>query len=475
MPLTANAAGQITGAITIPANVPVGSKRVTFLGNQGSFGAARFIGEGTILTRNMRQLTTIETRFWDPLAQTFRLDQSRHVTAIDFWFTAKGSSSNKVVLEIRETEVGLPNAVTLAEGILQGSAITVGGWNKVALTRPVYLEAGVEYAMVLLTDDATHAVGLAELGKLDATVNQFVTSQPYTIGTLLKSSNASSWTPVQEADLAFRMYGAAFSASTRTVDLGTISAAAITSLARSGGTATATCNRPHGLTTGQKAVISGATQADYNGAFTVTVTSPTAFTYPVANNPATPASGTILMVPGDITDLVALAGVERVGAATDVEFIFTRPDGSEIRGAENARIALAETINVPLTLSAILRGNATQSPTLFAGTQALYGDIQETADYVTRAIPCAAGARVSCTFEALLPGGSIVTVEFQKADSTWQTVTLTSSSAVGDGWVEQVYTVANFAAGGTTTRARLTLSGSAAARPQLRQLRLVVI
>jgi hypothetical protein len=231
---------------------------------------------------------------------------------------------------------------------------------------------------------------------------------------------------------------------------------------------------------GGNAVISGATPAELNGTFTVaTVVSPTVFRIPIGAfagpHPASPATGTILLNIGNVTDLVALAGVERVGAATDVEFVFTRPDGSEIRGAENARIALAEAINVPLTLSAILRGTATQSPTLFAGTQALYGDIQETADYVTRAIPCAAGARVSCTFEALLPGGSSVTVEFQKADNTWQTVTLTSSSAVGDGWVEQVYTVANFAAGGTTTRARLTLSGSAAARPQLRQLRLVVI
>jgi hypothetical protein len=224
MPLTANSNGQITGSFTIPSNVPVGTKRVTFLGNQGSFGAARFIGAGTIVTRTQRQLTTIETRFWDPLAQTFRLDQSRHVTGVDFKFTAKGSTSNKVYLEIRETELGLPNATTLAEGVLQGSAITVGAWNKIALTRPVYLQAGVEYAMVLLTDDPTHAVGLAELGKYDAAAQAYVTSQPYTIGTMLKSSNASTWTPVQESDLTFRMYGALFSSTTRTVDLGQLRA-----------------------------------------------------------------------------------------------------------------------------------------------------------------------------------------------------------------------------------------------------------
>jgi hypothetical protein len=475
MPLTANGAGQITGSFTIPSSVPVGAKRVTFLGNQGSFGAARFVGEGTIITRTQRQLTTIETRYYDPLAQTFRLDASRHVTGVDFKFTAKGSSSNKVFLEIRETELGLPNATTLAEGVLQGSAITVGSWNKISLTRPVYLEAGVEYAMVLLTDDAVHAVALAELGKYDSAAGQFVTSQPYTIGTLLKSSNATTWTPVQEADLSFRMYGANFTSTTRTVALGQLRGATVSSLTRSGSTATLTTSTPHSFVTGQKVVISGATQTDYNGAFTVTVTGPTAFTYTVANSPVTPATGTILVAAGDITDLVALAGVERVSSATDAEFIFTKPDGTQIRGADNARIQLAEDVNVPLTMSAILRGTATESPYLFAGSQAVYGNLGETGTYVSRAVPCAANARVSLTFESLLPGASGVTVEFQKSDNTWQTVSQTSSSAVGDGWTEQVFTVASFTAGGTTTRARITLTGSAAARPQLRQLRLVVI
>jgi hypothetical protein len=475
MPLTANAAGQISGSFTIPANVPTGTKRVTFLGNQGSFGAARFIGSGTIISRTQRQLNTIETRFWDPLAQTFRLDQSRHVTSVEFKFTARGNTSNKVYLEIRETELGLPNATTLAEGVLQGTAITVGQWNKITLTRPVFLQANVEYAMVLLTDDANHAVGLAELGKFDAAAEQFVTSQPYTIGTMLKSSNASTWTPVQESDLTFRMYGALFTSTTRTVDLGQLRGATVSSLTRSGTTATVTTSTPHGFVTGQKVVISGATQTAYNNAFTVTVTGPTTFTFTVTGSPTTPATGTIRISAGDVTDLVALAGVERVNSNTDVEFIFTRPDGSQIRGADNALIQLAEDVNVALTLSAVLRGTSTESPYLFAGTQAVLGNLGETGTYVSRAVPCAAGAKVSCTFEALLPGASSVLVEFETSTGTWQTVALTSSSSVGDGFVERIHTVASFTAGGTTTRVRITLTGAAAARPQLRQLRLVVI
>lgn len=475
MPLTANAAGQITGSITIPANVPVGTKRVTFTGGQGSFGAARFIGTGTILTRTQRELTTIETRYFDPLAQTFRLDQGRYVTGVEFKFTAIGNTANRVFLEIRETELGLPNDTTIAEGVLLGTAITTNGWTKINLKRPVFLSEGVEYAMVLLTDDALHAVGLAELGRLDATSGAFVTSQPYTIGTLLKSSNASTWTPVQEADLTFRMYGARFTSTSRTVNLGTIRGATVSSITRSGSTATVITQTAHGFNTGQKVVVSGAGQSEYNGTFTITSTGPQTFTYSVTGTPVTPATGTILLQAGDTTDLVALAGVERPTLSTNVQFVFTRPDGTETRAGDNARVQLAEDVNVPLTLSAVLSGTTTESPFLFAGTQALLGNLSETGTYVTRAVACAANARVSVTLEALLPGASSLLVEVQKADLSWQTVAVTSSTAVGDGWVEYTHTVSSFTAGGTTTRARLTLTGSAAARPMVRQLRMVVI
>lgn len=67
----------------------------------------------------------------------------------------------------------------------------------------------------------------------------------------------------------------------------------VTSLTRSGSTATATCAAPHGLSTGDVALIAGAGQADYNVEAVVTVVSGTIFTYDVANSPTSPATGTI--------------------------------------------------------------------------------------------------------------------------------------------------------------------------------------
>lgn len=70
-------------------------------------------------------------------------------------------------------------------------------------------------------------------------------------------------------------------------------AQSVTSITRSGTTATVTVSGGHGLSDGQWATIAGADQSDYNGRFLVTYVSSTAFTVQVANSPATPATGTI--------------------------------------------------------------------------------------------------------------------------------------------------------------------------------------
>jgi|GEM_PF-1739293 len=65
----------------------------------------------------------------------------------------------------------------------------------------------------------------------------------------------------------------------------------ISSITRASSTATVTTASNHGLATNSIAVISGATQTEYNGAFIATVTGATTFTYTVTGTPATPATG----------------------------------------------------------------------------------------------------------------------------------------------------------------------------------------
>ncbi|HWP59544.1 MAG TPA: hypothetical protein VNL14_16750 [Candidatus Acidoferrales bacterium] len=68
----------------------------------------------------------------------------------------------------------------------------------------------------------------------------------------------------------------------------------ITSITRSGTTATVTAAVAHNLATGDSVVIVGADLAAYNGQKTITVTGANTFTYgAVSGNPATPATGSI--------------------------------------------------------------------------------------------------------------------------------------------------------------------------------------
>lgn len=66
-------------------------------------------------------------------------------------------------------------------------------------------------------------------------------------------------------------------------------------LTRSGGTATFVTASPHHLASGQSVTISGAVPSDYNGTVQIIVTSDTAFAYPIATAPASPATGTPLL------------------------------------------------------------------------------------------------------------------------------------------------------------------------------------
>ena len=68
--------------------------------------------------------------------------------------------------------------------------------------------------------------------------------------------------------------------------------ASISSLTQLSSTVTATISTNSTLTTGTYVTISGAVPADYNGTFQITVLSNTQFTYTIATNPSSPATGT---------------------------------------------------------------------------------------------------------------------------------------------------------------------------------------
>ncbi len=68
---------------------------------------------------------------------------------------------------------------------------------------------------------------------------------------------------------------------------------AVTSITRSGGTATVTSFQ-HTYTAGDQVIITGANQPEYNGRFTVGGVTVSTFTYTVSGSPATPATGALV-------------------------------------------------------------------------------------------------------------------------------------------------------------------------------------
>src|SRR3990167_6818942 len=74
---------------------------------------------------------------------------------------------------------------------------------------------------------------------------------------------------------------------------GSDSAQSVSTLTRSGTTATATTAAAHGYASNDYVTIAGAGQEGYNGTYQITVTGDTTFDYTVAGTPATPATGTI--------------------------------------------------------------------------------------------------------------------------------------------------------------------------------------
>lgn len=83
----------------------------------------------------------------------------------------------------------------------------------------------------------------------------------------------------------------------------------VTSITRSGTTATVTTGSAHGISDGDPVTISGANQADYNGIFQAAYVSSTVFTIEVSNSPTTPATGTILAYPFTEGEFSAVAAV----------------------------------------------------------------------------------------------------------------------------------------------------------------------
>lgn len=220
MALVADQNGVLKGKFTIPAGVQAGSKSVELTGSGGSRGNAVFVGEGILVSEVLQNVTRVTQTYYDPLAQTFSLPEENQIGGVEVVVTAVGATP--ISVQIRETQTGFPTQSILAEATIQPDDITVGAWNRFVFKNPVRVLANVEYAIVVLCNDPDGAIATAELGKWDSTNSRWVTQQPYQVGVLLSSSNASTWTAHQDRDMTFRLLARRYTQAVKEVDLGSV-------------------------------------------------------------------------------------------------------------------------------------------------------------------------------------------------------------------------------------------------------------
>ena len=178
------------------------------------------------------QRTTRQTRWVDPLAQSFEVPDVNGVflTKCDVYFSAKDTNQLPVTLQVRTLQTGLPTQEILPFGecILDPDEVVLSDDGSKATTftfpSPVYCEGGGEFALVLLSASNEYFVYISRMGEEDiTTVNaadseKIIVSQQPLLGSLFKSQNGATWDPSQLEDLKFNLYRANFSSTSGSVN-----------------------------------------------------------------------------------------------------------------------------------------------------------------------------------------------------------------------------------------------------------------
>ena len=418
----ANGAGVMTGSFMIPAGVKAGTKEVEVVGTGGTRGKTSFTGQGTLTTTHYHTTThthTVATTI-DPVAQSFVLDQTRQVTGARVEFTVRGNPANPVALEMRPmADGGLPGRETLAEGIIGGGEFNISdplvdrpeNWTELSFRFPAFTPAGEYRWIALLTADAEHSVAVAQLG------DQSDPNAPRGYDSRRQEWIRQNTLP---GDFADGSNGVSWKLQPDTDLTCQIMAARYTATTRT--------------------VIIGEYDLEQINA-------------------------------GGISDILVLLLVEQPSDACRVRLEMVREGGEVVAFEPGVSLHLDEYLTETVTIRMVLTGTATLSPVVMPECQIMFGRLKETASYISEAIALDqthGNLRVRSVLEAMTPGASSITAELG-ADGAWASMGSPATLDLGDGWIEREYLRAPVTT--LETRQKITLTGTPAARPAVRRLR----
>jgi len=151
----------------------------------------------------------------DPLAQSFHLADAKiprgaYAKSIDLFFKQKTTANDPVRIEIVEVENGTPTArkVNNSTVVLNPSSVNVSD-NASSVTtftfnNPVFLSAEKEYAFIVRSTSKDYRIWMSELDGIDVLTGERIDRDPY-LGVAFRSSNASTWSPIQTRDIKFKL------------------------------------------------------------------------------------------------------------------------------------------------------------------------------------------------------------------------------------------------------------------------------
>jgi len=158
----------------------------------------------------------------DPIAQSFYIKplSGYFVTSLDLFFYSKDPEL-PVTVQLRPMEYGVPtdSVYSHSEVVLNPKNISTSNngtlATRVTFDSPVFLKGDTFHCVCILSNSDQYLVHISRLTEMDlassSTSGVFVTKQPLS-GSLFKSQNGSTWTPVQSDDLKFTLYRANFKA-----------------------------------------------------------------------------------------------------------------------------------------------------------------------------------------------------------------------------------------------------------------------
>ena len=173
---------------------------------------------------NFNDRTTTQTRWVDPLAQSFEVPDETGVfiTKCEVFFRTKDTAGLPVTMQIRTMQTGLPTQVILPFGecILEPVDVQISDLGTTPTTftfpSPVYLEGGSSYCVVLLSASNEYTLAISRMGEEDVTSvsstesEKIIVSQQPLLGSLFKSQNGATWDSSQLEDLKLNLYRASF-------------------------------------------------------------------------------------------------------------------------------------------------------------------------------------------------------------------------------------------------------------------------